>query len=233
MKVTAIIPAGGYGKRISAGIHKQLIEISGKPILIHTLEKFQNCSCVDAIIVATAPEILLEVEDMVKKFNITKVVEVTIGGNERQDSVYNALQTMVYHHSEIVVVHDAVRPFVTCEKICQVISACEETGAAILAVRPKETIKLSGENSFVEKTLDRNSLWLVQTPQAFYYTILQQAYKKAYTDSFYATDDSTLVERLGVKVRIVEGLYENIKITTPEDIELAKLIVERDKASRL
>lgn len=229
MKVTAIIPAGGYGKRMNAGIHKQLIEIEGKPILIHTLEKFQNCDCIDAIIIATAPEIFIEVENLVKKFGITKVVEVTVGGNERQDSVYNALQMMVYHHTEIVVVHDAVRPFITCDKICEVISACKETGAAILAVRPKETVKLDAGNGFVEKTLDRNSLWLVQTPQAFYYTILQQAYKKAYTDSFYGTDDASLVERLGVKVKIVEGLYENIKITTPEDIEFAKMILRENK----
>ncbi len=229
MKVTAIIPAGGYGKRMNVGIHKQLIEIEGKPILIHTLEKFQNCDCVDAIIIATAPEIFIEVENLVKKFGITKVVEVTVGGNERQDSVYNALQMMVYHHTEIVVVHDAVRPFITCEKICEVVSACKETGAAILAVRPKETVKLGAGDGFVEKTLDRNSLWLVQTPQAFYYTILQQAYKKAYTDSFYGTDDASLVERLGVRVKIVEGLYENIKITTPEDIEFAKLLLKENK----
>ncbi len=227
MKATAIIPAGGYGKRINAGIHKQLIEIAGKPILIHTLEKFQNCDCIDAIIIATAPEIMLEVENLVKKFNITKVVEITIGGNERQDSVYNALQMMVYHHTEIVVVHDAVRPFISCEKICDVVSACKETGAAILAVKPKETVKLGNKDSFVEKTLDRDSLWIVQTPQAFYYSILQQAYKKAYTDSFYGTDDASLVERLGIKVKIVEGLYENIKITTPEDIEFARMILER------
>ncbi len=229
MKVTAIIPAGGYGRRMNAGIHKQLIEIEGKPILIHTLEKFQNCDCIDAIIIATAPEIFIEVENLVKKFGINKVVEVTIGGNERQDSVYNALQMMVYHHTEIVVVHDAVRPFITCEKICEVISACKETGAAILAVKPKETVKLDSGNGFVEKTLDRNSLWLVQTPQAFYYTILQQAYKKAYADSFYGTDDASLVERLGVKVKIVEGLYENIKITTPEDIEFAKMFLKESK----
>ncbi len=227
MKVTAIIPAGGYGKRINMGIHKQLIEIAEKPILIHTLEKFQNCSCIDSIIIATAPEILLDVEHLIKKFKITKVVEVTIGGNERQDSVYNALQMMVYHHSEIVVVHDAVRPFINCEKICEVVSACKETGAAILAVRPKETVKVGSEDKFIEKTLDRNSLWLVQTPQAFYYSILQQAYKKAYSESFYGTDDASLVERLGVKVKVVEGLYENIKITTPEDIEFAKMLLER------
>jgi 2-C-methyl-D-erythritol 4-phosphate cytidylyltransferase len=227
LRVTAIIPAGGYGRRVNAGIHKQLIEIAGKPILVHTLEKFQNCNCVDAIIVATAPEILLEVEHLVKKFNLTKVVEITIGGNERQDSVYNALQMMVYHHSEIVVVHDAVRPFISCEKICEVVSACMETGAAILAVRPKETVKIGDRDNFVEETLDRNKLWLVQTPQAFYYTILQRAYKKAYTDSFYGTDDASLVERLGVRVKIVEGLYENIKITTPEDIEFAKMMLER------
>jgi 2-C-methyl-D-erythritol 4-phosphate cytidylyltransferase len=227
LKVTAIIPAGGYGKRINAGIHKQLIEIAGKPILIHTLEKFQNCDCIDAIIIATAPEIMIEVENLIRKFNITKVVEVTIGGNERQDSVYNALQMMVYHHTEIVVVHDAVRPFISCEKICEVVAACKETGAAILAVRPKETVKLGDKNSFVEKTLDRNSLWLVQTPQAFYYSILQHAYKRAYTDSYYGTDDASLVERLGVKVKVVEGLYENIKITTPEDIEFARMMLER------
>ena len=227
MRVTAIIPAGGYGRRINAGIHKQLIEIAGKPILIHTLEKFQNCDCIDAIIISTAPEILLDVEHLVKKFNLTKVVEITIGGNERQDSVYNALQMMVYHHSEIVVVHDAVRPFISCEKICEVVSVCKETGAAILAVRPKETIKLGNKDNFVEETLDRNRIWLVQTPQAFHYTILQRAYKKAYTDSFYGTDDASLVERLGVRVKIVEGLYENIKITTPEDIEFAKLLLER------
>jgi 2-C-methyl-D-erythritol 4-phosphate cytidylyltransferase len=225
LRVTAIIPAGGYGVRMGAGIHKQMIELDGKPILIHTLEKFQNCDCVDAIIIASAQEILLDVEEMIKRYRITKVVEVTVGGDERQDSVYNALQMMVYHHTEIVLVHDAVRPFINCDKICEVVEACMETGAAILAVRPKDTIKESSDGKFIDKTLDRGKLWIVQTPQAFLYTILQKAYKNAYAESFYGTDDASLVERIGIRVRIVEGSYENIKITTPEDLELARLIL--------
>lgn len=225
MSVIAIIPSAGRGKRMKMEKHKQILKLHDKPILAHTLEKFQNCPSVDEIIVVSAVEIKGDVEKIVESYSFTKVTGIVEGGKERQDSVYNGIRSRKFNDDDIILIHDAVRPFISCEKICEVVDSCKKFGAVILAVRPEDTVKLSSDGSFVDETVDRSKLLLVQTPQAFRFDILYSAYMRAYEDNFYGTDDSALVERLGVKVKVIEGERKNIKITTPFDLKLAVAIL--------
>lgn len=220
-KVTAILPAAGIGKRMGVGSKKQFLEIHGKPILVHTLEKFHHAIYVDEIILVLQNEWISFVqEEIVGPYGFNRVQKIVPGGAERQDSVYEGLKAVV--QSDVVIVHDAVRPCVRAEKIDELIEKTLEYSAAILAVRPKDTIKQQDENGFVARTIDRNTVWNVQTPQAFQYTVLRSAFDAAYAENYYGTDESVLVERLGQSVKIIEGHYDNIKITTPDDLALAE-----------
>ena len=198
-----------------------------KPILVHTLQRFEHCPDVDEIAVAVPEQSIAEMESMISHHRLHKVSMVTVGGEKRQDSVYNALRRLTIKASDIVLVHDGVRPFVESKRISHLIRVCKEHGAAVLAVQPKDTIRRSRGGEFFDQTLDRNALWLVQTPQAFRASILLKAFKEARRARFYGNDEASLVERVGVRARIVEGSYDNIKITTQEDVELGQLILER------
>jgi 2-C-methyl-D-erythritol 4-phosphate cytidylyltransferase len=226
-KVIAIIPAAGSGTRLGGKVKKQFLPLKGKPIIIHTLQRFEHCSDVDEIVVAVPESDVVEIEALLSKYRIHKVSKTIVGGQKRQDSVYHALKRVTAGDSDIVLVHDAVRPFVESKNISQVIKACKEYDAAVLAVQPKDTIRRSTGGGFFDQTVDRTALWLVQTPQAFKAKLLLKAFNKAYKDKFYSTDEAALVERLGVRARIVEGSYDNIKITTVEDLELGALILDR------
>jgi 2-C-methyl-D-erythritol 4-phosphate cytidylyltransferase len=226
-RVVVIVPAAGAGTRIGGSVKKQFLLLRDKPIIAHTLQRFEHCSDVDEIAVAVPEQQIAEMESIVSRYRLHKVSMVTVGGEKRQDSVYNALRRLSLGPSDIVLVHDGVRPFVESRRITHAIKACKEYDAAVLAVQPKDTIRRSRSGNFFDQTLDRNALWLVQTPQAFKGTLLMKAFKKAKADKFYGTDEAVLVERIGVKARIVEGSYDNIKITTQEDIELGQLILER------
>jgi len=226
-KVIAIIPAAGSGTRLEGRIKKQFLPLKGKPIIIHTLQRFEHCADVDEIVVAVPESDIVEIEQLISRYRVHKVSKAIIGGQKRQDSVHQALKRISVRDSDIIVVHDGVRPFVETKKISQVIKVCKEFDAAVLAVQPKDTIRRSSGGGFFDQTLDRTALWLVQTPQAFKAKLLMKAFEKAYKDKFFSTDEAALVERLGVKVRIVEGSYDNIKITTQEDLEFGKLIFER------
>lgn len=230
MKVTAIIAAAGGGKRIGGQKNKQFIEIAGKPILCYTLDKFESCDLVDEIILVLPKEDLdYGAREIVDRFGFTKIRKIVAGGKERQDSVYCGLKAIT-DKPEIVVIHDGVRPFLKSSKIEESIAICRRFGAVILAIPAKHTIK-EGKNGYVIKTLERDKLWEVQTPQTFKYEIIFEAYQQAFADGFYATDDSALVERLGYRIKILLGEWENIKITSPEDLELAEMLVRREKAS--
>jgi 2-C-methyl-D-erythritol 4-phosphate cytidylyltransferase len=226
-KVFAIIPAAGSGTRLGGKIKKQFLPLKGKPIIIHTLHRFEHCPDIDEIVVAVPESDIVEIEALLSKYRIHKVSKAIVGGEKRQDSVRRALARITARESDIIVVHDAVRPFVDSKLITQTIKACKEYDAAVLAVQPKDTIRRSAGGGFFDQTVDRTALWLVQTPQAFKAKLLMKAYEKAHSEKFYSTDDAALVERLGVKARIVEGSYDNIKITTQEDLELGELIYER------
>ncbi len=226
-KVYAIIPAAGSGTRMGGKVKKQFALLNGKPVLVCTLQRFEHCVDVDEIVVVVPESELVETEALLSKYRIHKVSRTVVGGQKRQDSVSNALNRITPRVSDVVLVHDAVRPFIEYRKISEVVKACREFDAAVVAVQPKDTIRRSAGGGFFDQTVDRNALWLVQTPQAFKAGLLLRAFEQAARDKFYSTDEAALVERLGVRSRIVEGSYDNIKITTQEDLDLGSLILER------
>jgi 2-C-methyl-D-erythritol 4-phosphate cytidylyltransferase/2-C-methyl-D-erythritol 2,4-cyclodiphosphate synthase len=227
MKTVAIIPAGGAGKRLKSHIAKQYLLLDSLPVLVQTLKVFQDSKEIDEIILALPPEDLVHIrQELAEKYCLTKVTIVVAGGKERQDSVKNCLEA-IEGKRDVVVVHDAVRPFVTEELIRKVINAAKITGAAITGVKVKDTIKEIKEDEKVLNTVPRNNLWLTQTPQAFKFDLLKEAYKTAYDENFYGTDDASLVERMGKEVKVVEGSYENIKITTNEDMIIADALMQK------
>lgn len=229
-RVIAIVPAAGAGSRMGGDVRKQFLQLRGKPIIVHTLQQFEHCSEVDEVAVAVPESAILEMERLVSQYRLHKVNKVVVGGARRQDSVARALARTVLNDSDIVLVHDGVRPFITRKKIVEIVRACREHDAAVVAVQPKDTIRKSVGGVFFDQTLDRSALWLIQTPQAFRANVLKKAFDKARKDKFVSTDEAALVERLGIRARIVEGSYDNIKITTPEDLELGILILDRWEA---
>jgi 2-C-methyl-D-erythritol 4-phosphate cytidylyltransferase len=226
-KVYAVVPAAGVGSRMGGGTAKQFIVLGEKPLLVHTLQRLEHSPEVDEVGVAVPEEFIAEVEQLVSKYRLHKVSKVVAGGPHRQDSVANVLRCFSFRPTDVVLVHDGVRPFVQPKKIAEAISACREHDAAVLAVQPKDTIRRSNGGGFFDQTLDRSALWLVQTPQVFKAPLLMKAFEKAAKDKFTATDEAALVERLGVKVRIIQGSYDNIKITTKEDLDLGERILIR------
>jgi 2-C-methyl-D-erythritol 4-phosphate cytidylyltransferase len=228
MSTSVLIPAAGSGSRMGTSVSKQFLAVQGKPILILTVERFQECAAIDEIVVAVHQDHIATVEFMVKEFHLTKVCTVVKGGVSRQQSVSNALAALD-PACDIVLVQDSVRPFVHKRFITASIDAAREYGSAVVAVPVKDTIKQSGDGAFIKDTLDRMRLWAAQTPQTFRTSLLREAYATAERDGVNATDDASLVERMGFHPAIIEGSYENIKITTPEDLELAELIARRFK----
>ena len=223
MFTSVIIPAAGTGERMGGTVRKQFLSLNGKPIIIHTLERFQACAAVDEILIAIQPSERLQMESLVRDFRLSKVSRVVDGGRRRQDSVSNALEH-VRGEADIVVVHDGVRPFIRQKIILASIEKARVHSAAVVAVRVKDTIKIGNHEGQFERTLDRSELWAAQTPQAFAKDLLRRAYEKAAREEVEATDDSSLVELLNVKPSIVEGSFENIKITTPDDLEFAGVL---------
>ncbi|MBI2150978.1 MAG: 2-C-methyl-D-erythritol 4-phosphate cytidylyltransferase [Acidobacteria bacterium] len=230
MKVGAIIAAAGFGRRMKTDRPKQLLELDGRPILLHTIAKFDACAAVDYVIVTAPRESVEEVRGLVASAGFKKPVSVIEGGERRQDSVAMGLERL-QPGTTIVAVHDGVRPFVTAQEIDSVVRQAERNGAAILAVPIVDTVK-QAEREFVESTLTREHLVLAQTPQVFRTEILKEAFDRARKDEYYGTDESSLVERLGHPVAIVRGSERNIKITRPNDLTLARAFLEEEKASQ-
>ena len=222
--VGAVIPAAGAGVRMGEKRAKQFRKLCGRTILAHTLKKFEDCKSIDRVVVV-APKGYVELCRDEVGLGFGKVSKVVTGGRQRQDSVYEGLKVLE-KDIDIVVVHDAVRPFIEPDLIDKAVELCKDAGAVIVAVRAVDTVKFC-RDKVVECTLDRESLWCAQTPQVFERTILERAFERALEDGFYGTDEAALVERLGHGVGIVEGSYDNIKITTPEDMEVGKLILGR------
>ena len=218
--ISVIIAAAGISNRMGSKINKQFIHINNKPILAHTIEKFQICKYVDEIIVvAKEDEIDYCRKEIVRRYKLDKVSKIV----ERQDSVYNGILALDERCS-IVLSHDGARPFVKIENIIDGIEGVIKHGACVVGVPVKDTIKVVGDDKNVFKTPKRDDLWAVQTPQCFKKNIIMDGYRQAIEDGFTGTDDSVLVERLGIDVKMVMGSYENIKITTPEDLVIAESI---------
>lgn len=222
--VTAIFPAAGSSKRMGGGINKNLLQLAGEPILIRTLKTFSQVERVNFLIVVVAANEVEQVEELLSATDGLKPWRVTVGGSERQYSIANGLK-LLPEDAEIILVHDAARPLISVQTINNVINAAEQFGGAIAAVPAKDTIKIVDADKFVRFTPPRRELVTVQTPQGFKREILLRAYDKAAEDNFLGTDDSSLVERLGIKVKVVTSGYDNIKITTPEDLSVAETLL--------
>ena len=219
---SVIIVAGGSGSRMNMNINKQFIKINEKEVIAHTIDKFYKNEYIDEIIlVVKEDEIDYFNKNIINKYGY-KNIKIALGGKERQDSVYNGLK-IVDKDWDMVLVHDGARPFVSKEIIKKAVT--ETKKASVIGVRVKDTIKVVNNNEIIS-TPNRNTLWAIQTPQTFKYDLLKIAYEKAYEENFYGTDDSSLVENLGEKVNIIEGSYENIKITTKEDLNMAYQIIK-------
>ena len=226
-RVTALIPAAGMGRRMGKAVAKQFLFLGDRPMLAHTLLAFQRAAEVDEIIPILSEEDMENcLRDIIEPFHITKVKTLVVGGKERQDSVFNGLEK-VGKDTAVVIVHDGVRPFVTLELIREVVEAARKGDCVAVGVPLKDTVKEVDAKGVVRHTLERSRLWAIQTPQAFPAKVLKRAYEESYKHQVYGTDDAMLVERAGTKVRVIMGSYENIKITTPEDLILAEEILKR------
>lgn len=223
--VTAIIVAGGKGKRMGGPINKQYIKIGGKEILARTTQVFQSIDEINEIIIVCAEdEIEYCKENIIEKYELSKVVKIVSGGAERQDSVWNGLNSCD-RDTDIVVIHDGARPFVTGEIIKESIKCAVECGACTSAIPVKDTIKRVGEDKYSIDTPSRKGLYAVQTPQTFKYDLILEAHKQSRYMNILATDDTTLVENMGVRVKVIDGSNFNIKITTNEDLIFADAIL--------
>lgn len=225
MRSAAVIVSAGKGHRLPGEKKKQFLSLAGKPILCHTLDKFEACPSIDFIHLVVGQEDMdYTLKEVVEAHGYRKISKIVPGGKLRQDSVKNGIDTLS-REVDVVAIHDGVRPFVTQRMIEESIQAAKQFKAAVVATPVKETIKMVSPERTVLKTLDRESLWQVQTPQTFQLDVIREALHKAAEDGFIGTDDASLVERIGIKVYILPGSYTNIKITTPEDLMLAHLIL--------
>ncbi|MBM7699850.1 2-C-methyl-D-erythritol 4-phosphate cytidylyltransferase [Kurthia huakuii] len=224
MNYDVILPAAGSGKRMGAGKNKLFLELKGKPILIHTLEVFERDNWCRGIYLAVKDSERDFIQSLLVQYNITKVRAMPTGGDERQHSVQSCMKAI--GSGEIVLVHDAARPFIVEPTIHELAEAAYEKGAAIVGVRAKDTMKRV-EEGIIQETVDRSTLWMIQTPQAFRFELLQQAENHAERDNFLGTDESMLVEREGESVYMVESSYENVKITTKEDLVFGEAILNQ------
>lgn len=222
-RVSAVIVAAGNSTRMGTGKSKQLIEIEGKPVIAHTLSAFENSSCISEVIVVTKEEHILAISDIAKEFSLSKVTKIISGGETRAESVKNGIEQASF---EYVAIHDGARPCITPEDIKKVVERAFETGAAAPGHPVTDTLKVVDNNRFIKSTVDRSSLWHIQTPQVFERSILLNAYKTC--DYKNATDDCILAESTGVKVAMVEGSKNNIKVTVEQDIPIAAAILKEN-----
>lgn len=224
MSVAVIIPAAGSGTRFGGAMPKQYLPLRAMPILVRTIGVFAQIPEINAILVAVSDGMSEYASQIIEDFYPRRVILIS-GGNERQESIYNAVQHPALENADIILVHDAVRPFVSTRLVRSVIDAAREHGAAIPALSPKETIKQLTRDGFVEQTYNRSLLGSVQTPQGFQRQLLIDAHREAMLDSFSGTDDASLVEYIGSPVKVVQGEEDNIKITTQRDFQLADIIL--------
>ena len=230
-KAFALIPAAGMGKRMGASINKQYLHLDGLPIVARTISVFEESPLIEAIyLVIPADEIPYCREHVLAACGFSKVVEIVPGGRERQNSVMNGLNAMRGHvaDDDVVLIHDGVRPLITPQLLRDAIEVARNNDGALVAVPAKDTIKTVRDGMIID-TPPREMLWQAQTPQAFRFAVIHDAYRAAEEEGFMGTDDASLVERRGGIVKVVRGDYRNIKITTPEDLILAEAFLAGEK----
>lgn len=224
--VGVVIPAAGQGKRMEMGQNKQFITLAGFPILVHTIKVFQSSKYISEIVIVGANDDLPIIEELVREYDFNKVTAVTQGGAQRQASVFAGVKTLS-SAIQRVVVHDGARPLLLLAELDRFLLDSINDMAAVMAIPVKDTIKRVDERGLVVDTLARASLRAVQTPQVFQRVLLEEAHRYAVVQGFFGTDDASLVEYLGHPVRVVDGSWENLKITTPEDLWVAERIFQR------
>jgi len=231
MRTLAIILAGGTGKRMGASTSKQFLLLDNKPLIVHTLQVFEECRTVDGIyLVVNQKDLPTIQEEILETYRFSKLIKIVIGGRLRQDSVKNGLEA-IDSPCDIVVIHDGARPFVSPAFIEKGIYLMEMFDAIIPALPVKDTIKVISKEGFVVKTLERDSLWAVQTPQTFKFDLILKAYKEGMAKKVFGHDDATFLEVMGKKVKVIEGSPYNMKITTPEDLVLAQGMLSQLKGA--
>ena len=226
MRVVALIPAAGRGRRMGSQKAKAFLPLGGIPLLTLTLQKFEACPQVDEILpLVPARDAPLWSEEILCRSGLKKVSRILPGGPERQDSVYGGLKA-IEGQADFVIIHDGVRPFVSPELIERTLLATRRHKAVVVALPAGDTIKKISAEGEVLETLDRSRLWIIQTPQSFELGLIIKAHEMAREEGFYGTDDAVLVERLGIPVRVIEGSRFNFKITTPEDLILGEALLK-------
>lgn len=236
-RIAAILPAAGLGTRMGADKPKQFLELDGMPLIIFTLRRLAACRAITDFFISTRAEDVVFLEDMVAKAGLGRPARVVHGGDTRQQSVSNAL-AQVDPSTEVVLVHDAVRPFVTPEQIDRVIAEARARGAAILGIPAIDTVKevkrasLPEDVALITSTIPRERVVLAQTPQAFSYSLLRDAFRKAREDDATASDEAALVERFGHDVFVVLGSERNLKITRPADMDLARFYLDQERRAK-
>lgn len=223
-----VVVAAGKGTRMGTPESKQFLLLQDKPVLVHTLERFEGMEQCESIALVTSSNDVDRCREWITQYNLPKVRDIVAGGKERQDSVYEGLKAIQKRGVELVLIHDGVRPFVTEEAVYACCEAAVKHHAAVLAVPVKDTIKQANAEGVIVATPDRSSLWAIQTPQAFRLEDVMKAHHKAQEEGWVGTDDAMLVERMGIDVHLVEGSYTNIKLTTPEDLLWAEWWLTRN-----
>jgi 2-C-methyl-D-erythritol 4-phosphate cytidylyltransferase len=224
--VSAIIVAAGKGARMKGTMRKQYLDLSGRPVLAHSIMAFDSCSLIEEIfLVVPKDDVEYCQKDILSLLDLKKQINLVHGGAERQNSVYNGLQSIT-KNTETVVIHDGVRPFIQPKDIKICIFGSKKYGACILGTPASDTLKRVDKTDVVETTLPRENIWLAQTPQAFQYDLILKAHETARRDGYVGTDDASLVERLGKDVKIINGSRFNIKITNKEDFAVVKAMFD-------
>lgn len=224
MKVTAVIVAGGKGTRMGADKNKVFLELAGKEVIFYTMYAFERNERIDEIIIVTGENDIKQCSDIVKRYGFYKVSAIIKGGKTRQKSVMNGLKAAC---GDIVLIHDGARALVNDEEINNVLDDCIEFGAAAAGVPCKDTLKCIDEEGFIKNTIDRDRTYMIQTPQAFQRETILKMHRIAEAESFNATDDCMIAEHYGMKIKISDGSYENIKLTTPEDMIIGERILRK------
>ena len=226
MKITAIIAAAGSGTRYSSIKNKLFEDLSGMPVIVHTLKKISAVKEINNIIICTSAELIDEIKQTVSDYNIKKVSDIILGGETRQESVFLGLKEAEKLKPDLVLIHDGARPLISEDIIKNSINSALETGAGTVAVPVKDTIKrVNPDNNIIIETLKRDELWSIQTPQVFKFNEILKAHEKFKGQNF--TDDSALLEESGIPVSVIVGSYKNIKITTEEDLKIARVLIDR------
>lgn len=229
-KVSVIIPSGGSGSRMGANESKQFLQIKNKPILKMTIEKFTDFEEIKEIIVVSSERDMDKTIKIINSIDFKGNIKFALGGGTRQESVYNGLKE-INENNDVVLIHDGARPLIGHEEIRKCILEVSEEIGVVLGVPVKDTIKMVDSTGTIVNTPKRDKMWIAQTPQGFYPQSILKAHKSALSEKFLATDDSSIMERYGHRVKIIQGKYSNIKITTPDDMAIANRLIEMESES--